>query len=217
MKRFAQSLCAAVFFAATAQANAANVSAEITDQGGRPVANAVVMLLPDSRTGMPAAATRLAMDHVVDQRDETFIPMVTIVPRGGRIAFTNNDQTMHQVYSFSPVKQFEFMLAHQEKSAAVVFDKVGVAAIGCNIHDLMIAYAFVTDSPWTALTDEHGKLDIADVPAGGYTTQIWHPRLSPIGRPPSSKITVGTAPIVLKSRLSLPPEQKGHRRHGGGY
>jgi plastocyanin len=217
MKRLLQSLCAVTFFAATAQANAANVSAEITDQSGRAVANAVVMLIPDARAGMPAAATRLAMDSVVDQRDETFVPMVTIVPRGGRIAFTNNDQTMHQVYSFSPVKQFEFMLAHQEKSAPVVFDKAGVAAIGCNIHDLMIAYAFVTDSPWTALTDEHGKLDIGDVPAGGYTAQIWHPRLPPMNARPTQKIAVGTAPIVLKSRLSLPPEQNGHRRHGGGY
>jgi plastocyanin len=217
MRSFVQSLCAAYFFAACSQANAANISTEITDQNGRPVPNAVVMIVPDSRAGMPEATTRLAMDRIVDQRDETFIPMVTIIPRGGRIAFTNNDQTMHQVYSFSAVKQFEFMLAHQQKSPPVTFDKVGVAAIGCNIHDLMIAYAFVTDSPWTAITDEQGRAALGDAPAGGYTAQIWHPRLSPLGKPPTTKITVGTAPVVLKSRLSLPPEPKGHRRHGGGY
>jgi plastocyanin len=217
MRSGVQELSALLFFAACAEAAAANVSAEITDQTGRPVANAVVMLIPDSRADMPAASTRLESDRVVDQHHETFIPLVTVIPRGGRIAFTNSDPTMHQVYSFSPVKQFEFVLAHQQKSPAVVFDKAGVAAIGCNIHDLMIAYAFVTDSPWTAITDANGKIDIGDVPAGGYTAQIWHPRQPPVGTRPTQKFTVGTAPVVLKSKLSLPPEQRGHRRHGGGY
>jgi len=217
MRRRVAPLLAVFGFAAFTQANAANVSAEMTDQAGRPVENAVIMLIPDSRDNMPAASTRLATDRLVDQRDETFIPMVTIIPRGGRIVFTNNDQTMHQVYSFSPVKQFEFMLAHEQKSPGVVFDKVGVAAVGCNIHDLMIAYAFVTDSPWTEITDEAGRFEMGDVPAGTYTVQIWHPRQNPVGKPPTSKITIGTAPVVLKSRLTLPPAPTGHRRHGGGY
>jgi hypothetical protein len=85
-------------------AAATTFSAEITDQDGRPVANAVVSLVPDPQGAMPGASTRLPVEKVIDQRRETFLPTVTIVPRNGRVVFANSDPTTHQVYSFSPVK-----------------------------------------------------------------------------------------------------------------
>jgi plastocyanin len=213
----AASICTLLIFAAISRAEAASFSAHISDQNGRPAANAVVMLIPQDKSEMPSPATRLGGDKLVDQRHEMFIPMVTIVPRGGRIAFANNDQTMHQVYSFSPVKQFELTLAHGQKSAPVTFDKAGVAAIGCNIHDDMIAYAFVTDSPWTAITNAEGQLQIADVPTGVYTAHIWHPRLPPGAAAPSVAVDATGPMAVLRTRITVLPEPKTHRRHGGGY
>ncbi len=91
---------------------------------------------------------------------------MTILPRAGRVVFANNDKTKHQVYSFSPIKQFEITLAQGERSPSFAFDKAGVAVLGCNIHDHMIAYVFVSDSPWTALTGPDGRTVIADVPPG---------------------------------------------------
>ena len=211
------SFVAAAILAACSSAAAADFSAEIADQDGRPVANAVVTLVRGAQGGVPAAATRLSANRLIDQRQETFIPLVTILPRGGSVRFANNDRTMHQVYSFSPVKQFEFTLADGQTTPAVVFDRTGIAAIGCNIHDGMIAYIFVTESPWTALTGDDGKLQIADVPAGDYNVEIWHPRLPPATRPPSARLAVGTGPAALKTALTLLPDRTGHRAHGGGY
>jgi hypothetical protein len=197
-------------------ARAADVTIAISDGDGHPVANAVVMLVPDAKAGMPVPSARLAPEQIIDQRNETFIPLVTILPRGGHLVFTNNDHTMHQVYSFSPIKQFEFTLPHGQKSPAIVFDKPGVAAIGCNIHDHMIAYAFVSDSPWAAQSAADGRVEIADVPAGNYTAQIWHPQL-PVGSAPSQKVTVGAEPVLLKATIALIDAPTMHHMHGGDY
>src|SRR3954454_22292767 len=89
----------------TTPARAASVNIQISDSAGRPAANAVVALVSQSGS---AAVSHLPSEATVDQRHETFIPLVTVIRKGGHVIFTNNDTTMHQVYSFSPIKQFEF-------------------------------------------------------------------------------------------------------------
>jgi plastocyanin len=203
--------------AACGAASATNFTAEVADQDGHPVANAVISLVPEVKTSMPAASTHLATEKIIDQRSETFLPLVTIVPKGGRIVFSNNDQTTHQVYSFSQVKQFEITLSRGEKSPGVVFDNVGVAALGCNIHDHMIAYAFVAESPWTALTGSDGRAVIADVPAGNYKAQVWHPKFPP-GREPSSLPAVLSGDTTrLSVNVKLLSTATASRGHVGSY
>src|SRR5882672_6571714 len=106
MGRGILSLATVVLLASREAAVATNFTAEVVDQDGHPVANAVVTLIPDAKNSMPPASTRLVTEKTIDQRNETFLPLVTIVPKGGHISFSNNDQTTHQVYSFSAVKQF---------------------------------------------------------------------------------------------------------------
>src|SRR5689334_20826733 len=171
MRRGISLLAMVVLFASSEAAIATNVTAEVLDQDGHPVGNAVVTLVPDAKASMPAAASRLAAEKTIDQRSETFLPLVTVIPKGGHIVFSNNDETTHQVYSFSAVKQFEITLARGEKSQPIAFDNAGVAALGCNIHDHMIAYAFVAESPWTALTGADGRVVISEVPAGNYQAE----------------------------------------------
>jgi plastocyanin len=116
---------------------AATVSITVTDAKGAPASNAVVSLAPDSRAlAIPAHAPEKS---IIDQRHETFIPLAVVLRKGGEVVFTNHDTTMHQVYSFSPVKQFQFEIDKDQVSKPVQFDKTGVAAIGCNIHDNMVA------------------------------------------------------------------------------
>ena len=61
----------------------------------------------------------------------------------------------------------------------VVFDKPGVVALGCNVHDWMVAYVLVVDTPYFAKTGANGRARIANVPAGPYRLRLWHPRLTP--------------------------------------
>lgn len=180
------------------------------------MANAVVMLTPDGKAA-PPAATRLDATKTIDQRDETFIPLVTILPRTGHVVFANNDKTKHQVYSFSPIKQFEITLAQGERSPPLAFDKAGVATLGCNIHDHMIAFVFVSDSPWTAQTGADGRAVIDDVPAGAYAVQVWHPQLPPGTAGPASGVILAGETTEFSTTLKLlPPPPKMHM-HTGHY
>lgn len=206
-----------LLFAACEPARATNFTAEVVDQDGHPVVNAVVSLISEVKTSMPAASAHLSTEKTIDQRNETFLPLVTIVPKGGHIVFANNDQTTHQVYSFSPVKQFEITLTRGEKSPALVFENTGVAALGCNIHDHMIAYAFVAESPWTALSGADGRAVIPDVPAGNYQAQVWHPKFPP-GREPASVRAVlsgDTTRLSINVKLLSAPTLS--RGHAGSY
>src|SRR5262249_34858970 len=93
------------------------VTITLTDASGKPLANAVVSLIAangDQSTNQNLGPA-LPADAVIDQNHELFNPLVTVIRRGGRIVFTNSDTTMHQVYSFSPLKQFEYMVDRGQK------------------------------------------------------------------------------------------------------
>jgi len=209
-------LFAALLLLVNGPAAATSFAARVIDQDNKPVANAVITIVADGKTA-PAPATRLDPARIVDQRDETFIPLVTILPRAGRVVFANNDKTRHQVYSFSPIKQFEITLAQGERSPSLAFDKPGVAVLGCNIHDHMIAYVFVSDSPWTALTGPDGRSVIADVPPGTYQVQVWHPQLPPGTAAPEESVVVGGENTEFATRLKLLPPPPMMHTHMGHY
>ncbi len=166
----------------------APVDVSISGTDGKPAENAVVELSPVN-AGAALPATHVPAEGIIDQRDEMFMPLVTVIRKGGHVIFTNNDKTMHQAYSFSSVKQFELEIDEGEHSAPVVFDQPGVAAIGCNIHDQMITFVYVAATPWVTLTDADGQARI-DAPPGAYRAAIWDPQSVPGRAPPPQNIQV---------------------------
>jgi plastocyanin len=153
---------------AAAAARADTLSVKVLEQGGMPLADAVVMAVPAKPLppGKPRAVA-------IEQKDREFLPFVTAVPVGTQVTFPNRDPLLHHVYSFSPAKTFEIKL-YGGDSPSVLFDKPGAVALGCNIHDWMEAYIYVSPTPYLARTDEHGAARIT-LPPGAYTLQTWHP------------------------------------------
>jgi hypothetical protein len=100
----------------------------------------------------------------------------------------------------------------------VVFDKPGVVALGCNIHDWMLAYVVVLPTPWFALTPANGAATIADIPPGRYRAEVWHPRLADAQ---SREVTIAAAtPAPLSFALRLRRDQRIRRpidAGGKGY
>lgn len=166
---------------------AATLKLQAGDQGGKPLADAVAVLIPETQDTTPRQTPR---DHYIDQKDETFQPLVEIVPVGDQVIFRNSDRTRHHVYTFSPLGQFEFVLKPNESSAPVKLQKPGVIPVGCNIHDFMINYLFVTESRWAGKTDAQGSVVLNDVPPGNYTVKWWHPRQRPGAPPVTQTVTV---------------------------
>lgn len=162
------------FAAGLAHAQTAEIAVSVIDQHGRPVADAVLVAVPvDGNMRSP----QRPRDGTIDQVDKEFFPRVTIVPVGASVTFPNHDDVRHQVYSFSPAKRFELPLYAGVPAQPVVFDKPGVVVLGCNIHDWMVGYVYVSESPFFAKTGKDGKAVLAELPARAYVLRVWHPQL----------------------------------------
>jgi plastocyanin len=182
-------------------ASAATLSVHVGDKGGRPVADAVIAVTGAEPAPRPAPATR-----TIDQKDETFVPYVEIFHPGDKVVFRNSDSTRHHVYSFAPVKAFEFVLAPGQSSEPLVLDQAGTAAVGCNIHDHMITYLYVSDAPWLARTDAQGDAQIADLPPGAYTARLWHPQQR--GSAAAQPFSAGKDRAQLDFSIALLPDPR---------
>src|SRR2546430_16900332 len=90
-------LAGLVLFLVCGPASATTFTAQVSDQDGKPVANAVLTLVAEGRNP-PPLSPRLEAAKVINQREETFIPLVTVVPLAGRVVSAINDTTKHQAY-----------------------------------------------------------------------------------------------------------------------
>ena len=149
------------------------IAATIIDQQGSPVADAVVVAVPvDGAMRLPARRS-----SVIDQVDKQFTPRVNAILVGTSVIFPNHDNVRHQVYSFSRAKHFELPLYAGIAAKPVLFDRPGVVVLGCNIHDWMVGYVYVSESPYFAKTGEDGKVVIANLPPRSYIVRVWQPQL----------------------------------------
>ena len=160
--------------AASTPAAAADIVVDIKGPSGRPVSDAVISYRPSQSA---ASSPGPARTYELVQEKIQFIPHVLVVPVGADVVFPNHDKVRHHVYSFSTAKRFELKLYGRQEARSVRFDKPGVAAIGCNIHDSMSAFIYVSDTPFVAKSDENGHVLITGVPAGAGTISIWQSQL----------------------------------------
>lgn len=195
-------LLALPFLVLAVAARAAPFEARVVDGAGAGLADAVLWLTPSA--ARPAATAASAS---MDQRGLQFVPHVLVVQRSTTVSFPNSDQVRHHVYSFSPAKKFELRLYKSIPAEPVVFDKAGIATLGCNIHDWMLGYVVVVDTPYFAKTDDSGRLKIDEVPAGEYRLDLWHPRDLDAGTDRSEviRIDAATPARVFTIRTRPPP------------
>lgn len=178
-----------------ASALAAAVSIQVSDSDGKPLADTVVYADPVS--GALSGSGKAAE---IEQRGLKFMPLVSVIQTGTKVSFPNKDRVRHHIYSFSPAKKFDQKLYSGVAATPQVFDKAGTVVLGCNIHDRMIAYIKVVDSPYFAKTDAAGVARI-DVPSGGkYKVSAWHYNMT--GAPAEQDVTLkagdNPAPLVFK-------------------
>ncbi|MDO9476020.1 MAG: methylamine utilization protein [Pseudohongiella sp.] len=114
---------------------------------------------------------------IIDQVNRRFVPMVTLVQAGETVSFPNSDNVRHHVYSFSEIRQFSTPLYANEQVEPVLFDKPGVAVLGCNIHDSMVAYVYVSQWQDRAISDENGLMVLTGLSEKPQTFHVWHPWL----------------------------------------
>ena len=153
-------------------AEAAAVTIRLANAEAVPIEDAVVMFDPADAT--PTATAQTA---AVDQINRRFVPHVTVVQKGTSISFPNSDRIRHQVYSFSPAKTFTLKLYAGSPRMSVTFDKPGLVVLGCNIHDSMVGFIAVADSPYFGKSGSNGIVTL-DLPPGAYRLRVWHAELA---------------------------------------
>ena len=191
---------AAVGLVVAGHCAAAQISVSVKDQNGQPVADTVVYANIISGT----APNRPKREISIEQINKEFVPLVSVIQTGTLVNFPNRDKVRHHVYSFSPIKAFELKLYAGTPSNPVVFDKPGIAVLGCNIHDSMVAWVVVVETPYYGQTAATGKLRLDNVPPGNYRLRTWHPDM-PTGAAAIDQAVVlpaATAAAVVTVRLA---------------
>ncbi len=193
------SVCLYVIFGC---ASAAVVAVQVQDAAGKPLADAAVYAEPEAGVAEP----RNPKAAQIEQRGLKFLPLVSVIQAGSQVSFPNNDKVRHHIYSFSPAKKFDQKLYAGAAAATQVFDKAGTVVLGCNIHDRMIAYVKVVDTPHFAKSDANGTARI-DLPAAGkYTLRAWHFNMA-ANAAAEQPLTVkaGEAAAAATFRLAMKP------------
>lgn len=179
------------------------VSLQVEDTYGQPIQDAVLALLPE-HPPVTTADPELPIASMA-QQGQRFVPHVLSIRRGQALEFPNLDQTRHHVYSFSPAKSFELKLYLGRPTSPLIFHQAGIVTLGCNIHDWMLGFVVVHDTPWFGHSAVDGRLELA-APAGRYTLWVWHPRLGTAQEPLNEAIELIAGRNLRRIVLTLGPE-----------
>lgn len=193
--RKAAALCALLWL--TGAASAGSLRVQVLDSTGKPLEGAVVSLVSDAAR----RAVRPLPEQEISQENKQFVPAVRVVTVGTLVRFPNRDSVRHHVYSFSPAKKFEIKLYAGTPAAPVLFDQPGVAVLGCNIHDQMVGWVVVLDTPYFAQTDAQGQALLEGMPAGAHQLRAWHARLPVDVTPPQQAIALTEGDSTATVRL----------------
>lgn len=223
----AKCLFGLIFTAFTAlSAHAGTVQVSVVDREGKPAQDAVVVLVHATARGtsnVPIQAT------VVNEKMQ-FSPAVTVVARGAKVRFVNNDPWDHHVRgapatslfantpeAYAAAKDaggFELRLQGKDegkpaKFQDVTMDKPGpqtAVALGCFLHGSMRGVVYVSDSPWAAKTNAEGIVSFDNVPDGAVQVRVWHS--DQVVDLPLQAVTVTSAPLQVKSQLQIVPRRR---------
>jgi plastocyanin len=213
MNRF---LAAMVLGAVALAARAGSLEVSVVDKEGRPVADAVVVLVP-AAGGVPKQP--LPTRVTINQEKMRFVPAVSLVAVGGKGNFVNNDPWAHHVRA-SPAGVLEFnkstggfeMLLDGKRegkpprSGEATFDKAGPVLLGCHLHASMRGHVYVSDSPWAAVTGEAGTAAFDGVPSGPVTVRVW--QADQLIAVPPQQMTLTDAPAKATVNLTVVPRRR---------
>jgi plastocyanin len=150
-------------------------------KNGHPLPNAsqaVVWLTPVGTAFEPPRQDPSRIPQLV-QKNKSFQPSLIVIPVGGKVEFPNHDPFFHNVFSLFEGKRFDLGLYESGTTRFVQFDKPGVSFIFCNIHAQMSAVVVALATPYYAISDSRGEINIPNVPPGRYELQVFHPAVAP--------------------------------------
>jgi plastocyanin len=195
MHRHRRRACTLLALSLAPGAFAGMVTVDVATTSGIKAADAVIVFDPLDATPPPSHDKA-----IIDQVNKQYVPRVTVVRTGTEVTFPNSDRIRHQVYSFSKPNKFTLKLYAGSPPTPVTFDKPGLVVLGCNIHDHMVAFVGVVDSPYFVKTPPSGTAAL-NLPAGRYRMRVWHP--NEIDAEPPREVAVSAAPMTIPLTIDV--------------
>jgi plastocyanin len=115
---------------------------------------------------------------VLDQVNCRYVPHMVAVIVGEPLVIKSSDATPHNVHlqtQVNPPANYAMVQPGQETTTRFAYPEI--FKVTCDVHPWMAAWVGVFDSPYFAVTDEAGRFEIKNVPAGDYTLAVWQERL----------------------------------------
>lgn len=158
----------------------------------------VVVLLEDIEKGKPFREYSPPRIEAIDCR---FMPFVTLVRDLHDVVVVNKDPAMHDIQAYEtsqlgPRVLFNVPLpiskrypheaglsahVHKHYEGTPTTQRVRMTkgrrifSMQCGFHAYMESWALVVDHPYYTITDNEGRFQLIDVPAGTYKVKLWHP------------------------------------------
>ena len=114
---------------------------------------------------------------VIDNHQCQFVAHVTAAMAGEHVRVRNSDPVLHNTHGFLG-KPTVFNLALPNRGQTIDITKrltrPGAVHVLCDAHPHMFGWLVVHDSPYVAVTDEHGAFRIDGVPPGTWKVTMWH-------------------------------------------
>lgn len=154
---------------------AAELTVVVNSATGKPLQGMVVYVTsPDHNYPKSSISSRIE----IKQLNKAFSPYISVIRNGAEVNFVNNDKITHHIYSVSGTNQFSFKISAQ-RSNTLRFsagEQAEQVSMGCNIHDWMVGYLLVVNTPFYGGTDKSGQITFS-LPKGSYQISVWHPQL----------------------------------------
>lgn len=118
------------------------------------------------------------MKLVLDNKQCAFAPHVQVAAVGSELLLKNSDPILHTVHARLGKETLFNIGLPKWRQVTKRLDRVGIIRVNCDVlHTWMSAVIIVTRTPYFAVTDEHGKFVVDQLPAGPYQVEIWHEKL----------------------------------------
>jgi hypothetical protein len=135
------------------------------------VANTVIFLKDITRgKAMDLPAER----RFVDQKHCRYEPHILLVPVKADLKMESSDATLHTIH-MEGAATYNLPFPFPNQIITRPMSTAGMVDLKCNGgHTWMNAEMFVVNHPYYAVTDESGKFELTNVPAGKYEIEAWH-------------------------------------------